>query len=557
MTMKIATARQQINAPSPSPTIPAISFIDAMESPALFRPWFEPAASWARWRTFAKAVFGLPMDAADLETFTKCTGRTTPPQVPAREAWVIVGRRGGKSLFAAALAVYGATFRDYAPRLKPGQRAYVQVMAADTDQAQEVMNYIHGFFDEVPALAGLVEKPRGSREPGRREVLRLNNRVTIRVQVASFRRLRGRTVVMAILDEIALWYSAEDSANPDREILRAVRPSMLTIPDALLVAISSPYARKGALWEMYRQHFGKADTRVLVWKADTVAMNPAADRQEIDRAYEEDPAAARAEYGAEFREDLESFVSPEAVEAVTVKDRTSLPYDPRFPHYAFCDPAGGSGQDSMTVTIVRREGATSVVCRVVEWKPPFSPDEATKDAAEILKAYHLTGVTGDHFGGDFPKERFRAHGIAYERADHPKSDLYQAFLPLVNGRRVELLDHRKTLNQLLSLEKATGRSGKDSISHPPNGHDDLVNAVAGACVLAQRRKMLEGHPEPAPKPEPRPGGHAVIGASVRHWTCPNGHYEQDVWPAGTPASQKRCAQEGWSWDSVLRGGWRP
>ena len=240
-----------------------------------------------------------------------------------------------------------------------------------------------------------------------------------------------------------------------------------------------------------------------------------------------------------------------------MKGRGYLPHDPKFRHSAFADPAGGSGQDAMTLAIARREGDTSVVVRVVEWKPPFSPDDATTEAADILKEYGLARVVGDHFGGDFPKDRFRAHGISYERADHPKSDLYQSFLPLVNGRRVELLDHRKTLNQLLSLEKATGRTGKDTITHPPNAHDDLINAVAGVCVLSQHRKMLEGYPEPAPKPPQRQGGHDVIVESIRHWTCPNGHYEQDVWPEGTPASEKRCVQERCLWDSLRRGGWWP
>jgi hypothetical protein len=35
--------------------------------------------------------------------------------------------------------------------------------------------------------------------------------------------------------------------------------------------------------------------------------------------------------------------------------------------------------------------------------------------------------------------------------------------------------------QISGLERRTGRSGKDSIDHAPNGHDDLANAVAGAA----------------------------------------------------------------------------
>ena len=41
--------------------------------------------------------------------------------------------------------------------------------------------------------------------------------------------------------------------------------------------------------------------------------------------------------------------------------------------------------------------------------------------------------------------------------------------------------------QLCSLERRTARGGKDSIDHPPGGHDDLANAVAGvAAILTQQ-----------------------------------------------------------------------
>jgi len=236
-----------------------ISFLDAMQDPALFGPWSRPESSWAAWRVFAKALFGLALDAGEVEVFSRHTGRSTPPTAPAREAWVPVGRRGGKSIFAAALAVYMATFRDYLPHLKPGERAVVMVLAAEKDQAGVVFDYIAGFFDNVPMLAGLVEK----RGKGK-ESIRLRNRVTIRVQVASFRRLRGRTVACAILDENAFWYSDEESRNPDTEILKALRPSMATIPGSLLIAISSPYAKRGILWDAYRRYFGKDGARVLV-----------------------------------------------------------------------------------------------------------------------------------------------------------------------------------------------------------------------------------------------------------------------------------------------------
>jgi hypothetical protein len=61
----------------------------------------------------------------------------------------------------------------------------------------------------------------------------------------------------------------------------------------------------------------------------------------------------------------------------------------------------------------------------------------------------------------------------------------------VNSQRIELLDNPRLISQLTSLERRTARSGKDSIDHPPGGHDDLINALAGlaSTVLAKSANL--------------------------------------------------------------------
>lgn len=455
-----------------------ISFTEAMDSPALFGKWFSPPESWAAWRVVAKAIFAEPMMPSEVEVFTRHTGRQTPPTEPASETWLAIGRRGGKGWFSAAAAVYIACLRQH--RLKRGELGRVMVLACDRDQAGETFRYISELIDSIPVLAAMVQ----SRT---KESIDLNNGVQITVQTASFRRIRGRKVIAAICDEIAMWFSDERSANPDTEILTALRPSMLGVPGALLLCISSPFARKGTLWTAYRDHYAKDGDSVLVWKASTLAMYSGADRQFLDREFQKDPMAFAAEYGGEFRTDLESYIGPEAVEAVTVKGRTVLPYKPGRAHYAFMDPAGGSGGDSLTLAIARCEGNRSVICRIAEWRPPFSPVAAAKEVAAILREYGLGRVRGDRFSGGTWQDLIRQHGIAYDFEERTKSDLFHDFLPLLNGRVVELLDHRRTINQLLALERTTSKLGKDSIGHPRGGWDDLINSVAGVAVLVAAR----------------------------------------------------------------------
>jgi hypothetical protein len=102
----------------------------------------------------------------------------------------------------------------------------------------------------------------------------------------------------------------------------------------------------------------------------------------------------------------------------------------------------------------------------------------------VLRSYRLREVTGDRYGGDWVRQAFGKHHIEYRCTEKAKSELYVDFLPLVNSGRVELLEVPRLATQLLALERRTARGGRDTVDHPPGGHDDLANAAAGACVLA-------------------------------------------------------------------------
>jgi len=138
----------------------------------------------------------------------------------------------------------------------------------------------------------------------------------------------------------------------------------------------------------------------------------------------------------------------------------------------------------MTLAIAHEVDGCAVLDCVRERKPPFNPADVVAEFASTMKLYRVHGVSGDRYAGEWPRERFREHEISYEAANKPKSDLYRELLPLLNSRQVELLDHSRLAAQLCNLERRTARGGRDSIDHPPGGHDDLINATAGALVRA-------------------------------------------------------------------------
>ncbi|MDR4469109.1 MAG: hypothetical protein MRJ68_12580 [Nitrospira sp.] len=460
------------------------SILDAMDDKRLFGSLFS-GETWRSWRALLVALFGFPATPAQAKLIQRCTGRSVMPTSPASELFCIVGRRGGKSRIAALLAVYLACFRKYA-NLATGEVGTVMLIATDRRQARVLKRYIIGLLREVPMLEQMIVNETG-------DAIELSNRIVIEIHTASFRAVRGYTVVAALLDEIA-FLPSEGSANPDSEILAALRPAMATVPGALLIAISSPYAQRGELYRAYRDHFGKDGDPVLVWQADTKTMNPLVPQVVIDNAYQQDEVVASAEYGAMFRRDVESFVRREAVDACTIPGRFEVPYVSTILYIAGFDAAGGSGSDEQTLAISHSEQRGGRWVHVLDFvtsvKPPFSPQQVVEDFCQILKTYRITRIFGDRYAGEWPREQFTKHGIEYRLTDKPKSDLYKELLPLINSGSVELLNHPKLLGQTCSLERRTARGGRDTIDHPPSGHDDLINAAAIALVTCARAVAL-------------------------------------------------------------------
>jgi hypothetical protein len=313
------------------------------------------------------------------------------------------------------------------------------------------------------------------------DVIELSNGIAIEVATASFRTIRGFSLIAALFDEASFWRS-EDSANPDAEILTAVKPSLATTGGLLLVA-SSPYAKRGILWQAFSKYFGQPGPK-LVWKAPTLRMNPCVPREVIEEAYAADEVAARAEYGAEFRQDIDSYVSAEVLDACIARGRHELLPTPGIRYFAFADPSGGSS-DSYTLAISHKEQDKIILDCIRETRPPFSAEAVTDAYSALLKNYKTTTVHGDKYAGIFPRELFQKRSITYKVCDLSKSDIYREMIPALNAHRVELLDHPRMRSQFLTLERKTGRgTGRDVTDHAPNSKDDVVNSVCGALWAA-------------------------------------------------------------------------
>jgi hypothetical protein len=355
------------------------------------------------------------------------------------------------------------------------------IIARDRRQCRVIFGYVRALLTEVPLLAQQIERETA-------DSFDLAGSVTIEVQTASYKAVRGYAIVAALCDELAFWPTDDAAADPDYAVIDALRPGMAQFPGSMLLCASSPYAKRGALHDAYKRFFGR-DGRVLVWKAATRMMNPTVPQHIIDAATERDASDARAEWLAEFRDDLENFISRETVEAcVDVGIRERPPAAGRH-YFSFTDPSGGSA-DSMTCAIGHLDGDRVVLDCLREICAPFDPESATDEIVRLLLRYGCRMTNGDRYAAAWVTTAFEKRGISYLHCELPRSSLYLNLLPHVNSKTIRLLDIPRAVHQIAALERRTGRGARDIIDHPPNQHDDCANAIAGLVyAVAQQPRV--------------------------------------------------------------------
>jgi hypothetical protein len=448
----------------------------AMTDPNLFGPVFS-GPSFAAWRALLAGFYALPLDDSEAEIWRTLTGRAELPTGSHNELWVVAGRRAGKSHVAALMALHEALFVDRRDKLAPGEVATVMVIAGDRRQARTTMRYVSGLVNANPMPRRMVVRENS-------EAIEFDNRTAIEIPTASFRAVRGYTLSAAICDEIAFWH--DEGASPDTEIVAAIRPALATL-NGKLIAISSPHARRGALWDQFRRHYAK-NSPVLVAQAPSRVLNPELPQSVVDAAMADDPARASAEYLAQFRSDIEQLISADVVLGAERQGPLELPRRKGNQYFAFVDPAGG-GADEFTIAIAHDEKGI-VVVDVVRGRRG-NPAHIVADYAELCRDYGIRRVFGDRYAGEWPRQEFRKHGIAFHGAPGTRLELYLSLLAALNSGRVELPPCQALERQLVGLERRITRGGRDIVDHAPGASNDRANAAAGVVALLATEKASE------------------------------------------------------------------
>ncbi len=176
---------------------------------------------------------------------------------------------------------------------------------------------------------------------------------------------------------------------------------MIATTNPLLLLLSTPWNKSGTVWSHYRDR--AVNPARLVWRADTITMNPHANRELMKRHRKDrgEDFYAR-EYLALFSEDSFAYIEAADVDAAIMANTPFLPSRPDKHYVMGLDP--GRKRDHFGAAIAHRESDVVVVDWCKEWKPGLFDLKYADILPEIwIKAreYRIRKIASDQvdFGG--------------------------------------------------------------------------------------------------------------------------------------------------------------
>ena len=393
----------------------------------------------------------------------------------------------GKSTAVVVFDIWIAALCDHRGTLAPGETGVALLISRDQRVARMLLDRIYGIMSSSEPLNSMIVNRTA-------DTIELRNGISIEVRPCSYKTLRGPTFISVICDELAFWFTSADFANPDTEVLTAVRPGLITT-DGPVLMVSSAYAKRGELYEAYRKYFGPngAPDVLVAYGTSRDTSIPLSRKPRLIARSRKTQSGIAQNFCQNF-----GMISQASFRARSWRLASAIIMNCR-PIRAFATvaswtlPLACPRATAMPSPSRHKLGDRVVIDAIREVRPPFSPSEVVSSVLlPMCKAYNISSVTGDNYAGEYPKALIRTIGISYDLAKKHKTDLYvDPFLPLLNSRKIDLPRNERAIAQICSLERSMQRSGREQISHPTHGHDDVANAIAGAADVAYNYTLFD------------------------------------------------------------------
>lgn len=423
-----------------------------------------------------------------------------------------VGRRSGKSTaVGAGLALYFATQFDYEPFLRTSPHATIPIISPTKDQAGEVYSSIKQMILRSPYLFetfmdGQIDsfqeeyseediKGDGKLTGG---MIKLNNKVHIKVMAADMSKMRGMAVPFAILDEVCFFgVDGNDAKNTDKSIYEALSPALSQFQTvagmALILKISSPNGQAGLMYDAFTN---KDDVDVLHFQIPSWYANPTIPIRYLEKQQKKGAAFFDREYGAQYTASETSYLDPDLVDETVLKGVDAFEPQDGYRYVAAMDYA--TKGDYWTLAIGHKEYVMSelegekrkkeriVIDYLTHWRGQsgneLNPAEIIPQIAAILKKYRVHFLITDQYAYAPLRTLFQRHGTLLKEFTVTNASKLKYMYSLqiaINSGTLNMVNNPLAVKHLKDLrEKRSTQSNKIRIEHAQNCHDDYADVIA-------------------------------------------------------------------------------
>jgi phage terminase large subunit-like protein len=395
-----------------------------------------------------------------------------------RETVLCLGRRSGKSLMSAVVAVHNCTLRPDLGRLvRPGETRYALVVATNLAQARLVVAAARSIVERSPLLSGLLDR---ASEDELTFTLPDGSRTALRAIPCTARGARGYPVSCLVFDEHGHHVSDDTFGNQTAaQVYGALLPSVAQFGEmARVVVASTPLGSTGNFAKLFNRASG--DPAAAVFHLPTSAVNPTIDVEFLEAERARDEWLFRREFLAEFIEAGTPFLDLAGVQL----GRLAQPSEGREWTLGL-DPATSARGDGFGVAVVGRSTSTAgqlVVGHIESFRPSGDVVADLARVSVVSKMFGCSRGATDQWSAEALIALLRREGVSVAKrtmTPQSKSAVFSELKARIDLGELVLPDDPRLLGELRRVQ-LTERAGAAAVSIPRVGgsHGDAAQALA-------------------------------------------------------------------------------
>lgn len=457
-----------------------------------------------------------------------------------RTAVLRVGRRGGKSSTLARVAVNELLNGEH--KIPPGDTGYAVFISVSRDEAAQRIRTVKAILDALKV-----------RYTAKGDVVQLEGRpLAFKVFTATIAGVSGPTAVFVAGDELAKWKDKDSGANPAREVVASVKPTVATQPNARVFLSSSAFSQLDYHYELFER--GDTDDQFTA-EAPTWEANPTITEAETRKLEPDERVWLREFAGQPQAAELAVFAPADIDRCFRIRTDTLL----EAPKILAIDASSGK-RDVWAWAIIgwkfwddserwSRNDRGEVrftpwgdPIQRLDWKPPpetrgylkiyevggvrdafkrnIPQETIIRDLSVVAARHQIRNVYGDQFGAYGLQSLFSAHGLTFTEqtwSSPTKTAAVALLRRMVTDDQVSFAEHEGLKRELYAYEEKIDSNG--NLTHDArNFHADYISTVLTALM----REASEGLPRSGIRgftTKPRPPANDAAG-----WFMSSGLY---------------------------------